>query len=48
MRWGRGKLLRRLQDKQWVPGDSAYGQAIFKQAFTPNQNGERPSYYQPK
>ena len=48
MRWGRGKLLRRLQDKQWVPGDSAYGQAIFSQAFAPNKNGERPSYYPPK
>jgi len=48
MRWGRGKLLRRLQDKQWVPGDSPYGQAIFSQAFAPNENGERPSYYPPK
>jgi len=48
MRWGRGRLLRRLDDEQWVAGDSPEGQAIFSQAFSPATNGERPSYYQPK
>jgi len=48
MRWGRGRLLRRLEDEQWVPGDSPQGQAIFSEAFGSDETGERPSYYQPK
>ena len=47
-RWGRGKLLRRLDDEKWVPGDSPQGQAIFSNTFTPNENGQRPRYYQPQ
>ncbi|MBN2271358.1 MAG: hypothetical protein JXN61_12135 [Sedimentisphaerales bacterium] len=47
-RWGRGRLLRRLEDEQWVAGDSPAGQAIFSQAFAPGANGRRPSYYQPR
>lgn len=47
-RWGRGRLLRRLEDEQWVPGDSPYGQAIFAEAFATGENGERPHYYQPE
>jgi len=47
-RWGRGRLLRRLNDKKWVPGDSPQGQAIFSIVSTPNENGQRPRYYQPK
>lgn len=46
--WGKGKLIRRLRDKQWFPADSRRGRAIFEEAFTPNENGERPYYYQPK
>jgi len=46
--WGRGKLLRRLKDKRWVPANSFYGQAILKESFTPNENGETPYYYPPK
>ncbi len=48
MQWGRGRLLRRLRDERWVSGDSPYGQAIFKDAFAPGENGKRPSYYQPE
>jgi hypothetical protein len=47
-RWGRGRLLRRLDDEKWVQGDSPDGQAIFSNASTPNENGQRPSYYQPE
>ncbi len=47
-RWGRGRLLRRLEDEQWVPGDSPQGQTIFSEAFGPDETGERPSYYQPR
>ena len=47
-RWGRGRLLRRVDDEHWVAGDSLQGQAIFSEAFSPGANGERPSYYQPK
>lgn len=46
-KWGRGKLLRRLEDEQWLTGDSAQGQRIFEEAFAPNENGERPRYLQP-
>ncbi|MBN2136789.1 MAG: hypothetical protein JW720_03180 [Sedimentisphaerales bacterium] len=48
MRWGRGKLLRRLKDAKWVPGDSLEGQEIFKEAFSPNENNDRPRYFRPK
>ena len=48
MRWGRGKLLRRLNDEKWVPGDSPQGQAIFRNALAPNEKGQRSSYYQPE
>jgi len=47
-RWGKGRLLRRLEDEQWVHGDSPYGQAIFAEAFATGENGERPRYYQPE
>src|SRR3972149_3024564 len=42
MRWGRGRLLRRLDDEQWVAGDSPEGHAFFSKAFSPATNGERP------
>ena len=46
-KWGRGKLLRRIGDAQWFTGDSPQGQRIFEEAFAPNENGERPRYFQP-
>ena len=46
--WGRGKLIRRVEDKQWVPGDSMEGRAILKEIFLPNKNGEHPRYCPPK
>jgi len=46
--WGRGKLIRRLDDKTWVPGDSRQGQAIFAEAFAPDTHGRTPSYFRPE
>lgn len=45
--WGRGKLIRRVEDALWVPADTPMGQAIFEEAFAPNENGERPAYCRP-
>lgn len=48
IRWGRGRLLRRPDDKKWVKGDSLYGQAIFEEAFAPDPNNNYPYYYYPE
>lgn len=45
--WGRGKLIRRLQDRQWVPANSVKGRAILKLLFAPNKKGQHPRYYPP-
>ncbi len=42
--WGKGKLIRRLDEKRWVPADSTTGQEIFAEAFAANEEGERPTY----
>jgi hypothetical protein len=47
-KWGRGKLIRRAEDKNWVLADSRQGQQIFEEAFAPNADGERPIYCRPK
>lgn len=46
--WGQGKLIRRIYDERWVPGDSNRGRAILEKIFLPNENGETPSYYPPE
>ena len=46
-RWGQGKLIRRVEDKQWVAGDSKQGRAILEEALLVNENGERPEYCPP-
>jgi len=48
MEWAKGRLIRRLSDKDWVPADSPQGQAILSEAFVPNTKGERPFYCRPK
>jgi hypothetical protein len=40
--WGRGKLIRRVEDKNWALADSKEGRQIFNEAFAPNADGERP------
>lgn len=46
--WGYGKLIRRLKDKHWIPGDSDQGQAILEKAFRPNKTGESARYCPPE
>ena len=46
--WGYGKLIRRLKDKRWVPGDSDEGRAILKEVSLPNKTGERADYCPPE
>jgi hypothetical protein len=47
-RWGRGKLIRRAGDKEWVPADSRAGREILQEALVPNENGQNPYYTTPK
>lgn len=47
-RWGHGKLIRRVEDEEWVPGDSIEGREILEEAFIPDENGERPHYVRPE
>ena len=46
--WGQGKLFRRVQDEQWIPGSSKEGRAILDGVFLPNENGERARYCRPE
>jgi hypothetical protein len=46
--WGRGKLLRRVEDKEWVPADSSRGKWIQQQATKRDPSGRIPRYYTPK
>ena len=45
-RWGKGRLIRRVDDEQWVPADSNEGQAILKELALPNENGKIAHYCQ--
>jgi hypothetical protein len=47
-KWGKGKLIRRIDDELWSPADSSLGLAILEEAFLPNEDGERPLYCHPK
>ena len=47
-RWGYGKLVRRLKDKYWVPGDSNEGRAILKDVYLPDKTGAIPHYCPPE
>jgi hypothetical protein len=46
-KWASGKLIKRVEDANWVPADSPWGRRIMAEAFIPNENGERPLYVQP-
>ncbi len=46
--WGYGRLVRRLKDKHWVPGDSNEGRAILKEFSLPNKTGEIARYCPPE
>lgn len=47
-KWGKGKMVRKVDDKLWIPADSRLGQQILEEAFAPNKNGERPTYCPPR
>lgn len=47
-RWGQGKLIRRLDDEQWVPANSSEGQYILSVLFRPNENGQIAQFCQPE
>jgi len=46
--WGQGKLIRKVEDEQWYPANSAEGQAILIEFFQPNEEGEVAIYYPPE
>ena len=46
--WGHARLIRRLEDSEWVEADSPEGREILEEAFAPDLNGERPHYVRPK
>lgn len=45
--WGKGRLIRRVEDEQWVPAKSEEGKAILKETFRQNESGEIPHYRSP-
>jgi len=45
--WGKGRLIRRVRDEQWVPANSDAGRAILKETFRQNEAGEIPHYCPP-
>ena len=47
-RWGRGKLIRTLSDRRWVPADNDEGRALIQDVFRPDENGDIPTYCRPK
>jgi hypothetical protein len=46
--WGLGKLLRRVDDKEWVPANSSLGKAIMREATKRDTHGRIARYYTPK
>jgi len=46
--WGQGKLLRRLEDSEWMAANSSRGKWIQQQAAKRDQFGRIPRYYSPK
>ncbi|MBN1507386.1 MAG: hypothetical protein JW955_11100 [Sedimentisphaerales bacterium] len=47
-RWGRGKLIRKVDDELWIPADSKLGLQLMEEAFAPNKEGVRPTYCRPE
>ena len=46
--WGHARLIRRLEDSEWIEADSPEGRKILEEAFAPDPNGERPHYLRPE
>jgi hypothetical protein len=45
--WSKGRLIRRVKDKEWVEANSEEGRAILKETFRQNEAGEIPHYCPP-
>ena len=43
-----GKLIRTIEDANWVPANSKKGRLIIKKAFRPDKNGRYPRYWLPE
>ncbi len=46
-KWAKDRMIRRVDDKLWIPADSRLGQQLLQEAFAVNKNGERPAYCRP-
>ncbi len=44
----KGRLIRRVKDKEWVEANSEDGRAILKETFRKNESGKIPHYQPPK
>lgn len=45
---GKGRLIRKVDGKFWIPADSPLGLRILREAYAPNKNGQLPTYCRPK
>jgi len=46
--WARAKLIRRVDDEQWVSASSPGGRKIVQRLTRPNEQGQTPIYQTPK
>jgi hypothetical protein len=46
--WSQGRLVKRVEDKDWVSADSPEGQAILQEMLRPNERGQTPIYQTPR
>jgi len=44
----KGRLIRRVKDKEWVEANSEEGRVILKEVFSQNESGKIPQYIPPK
>jgi hypothetical protein len=46
--FSKGRLIRRVKDKEWVEANSEEGRAILKEVFRKDETGKIPHYLPPK
>ena len=47
VKWGQGRFIRRLEDKQWVEANSPEGRQILRSVAKPDEKGQIPRYSYP-
>lgn len=47
-KWARGRLVKRVEDEQWVAASSPEGHEIVEALTRPNRKGQTPIYHTPK